>query len=133
MTADQLRLGLGRQSREVILVSRSDGHCIAALGETLEAVLANGFKHPETRLARDPVDLLHQALVDERKKRVRQFNLERAIRVADGARPLDRPAANENRQPPQQRLLGRIEQVIAPVDRAPKRALSLGDVARACS
>jgi hypothetical protein len=59
-------------------------------------------------------------------------NLQSAIcTIAHGFGRLERPAAYEHAQPPEQRLLLGVEQVVAPVDRRAQGLLADRQVARA--
>ena len=51
--------------------------------------------------------------------------------VADGFRALERAAAGEDREAAKERLLGRRQQVVAPLDRPAQRLLAFRQVARA--
>src|SRR5205085_10632099 len=95
-----------------------------------ERVLANRREQPEPRLSVAAVPLADEALVDERRDRVERPAdrlVVRAHRVCD----LERAAAAEDAEPREQPLLGRVEQVVAPLDRRSQRPLPLGEVARA--
>ncbi len=65
-----------------------------------------------------------EALVDERLQRVE-------VRAGDLLRRLERPPPGEDAERAKRALLGRGEQVIAPLDRGPQRALPLGSISRA--
>ena len=54
-----------------------------------------------------------------------------SVAVADGLGSLEREAAHEHAEPPKQPLLGLLQQVVAPGDRAAQRLLARGQVARA--
>ena len=118
-----------RQRRVVVLVSASDRLGVRALGQTLEAVLADRLQHLEARLAVERSNLPQEALVDERSQRVEHVDAQLAVRIADGDGAVDRAAADEDGEPAEERAFRRVEQVMAPGDRPAKRALSLGNVA----
>ena len=99
-----------------------------ALDETLQAIFPDGLQHPEARLTRFRLNLPQQALVDERHERVEHVQAQLTVRVADGHCAFDRAATDEDREPPEESLLCRIEKVVAPVDRPAQRALSLRHV-----
>ena len=88
------------------------------LFELLARVLADRLEHPEA--AARPA--AQEALVDERLQLVE-------VGVADGLGRLEREAAGEDGEPAEQALLLLVEQVVAPLDRRPQRALPLGRVA----
>src|SRR5919201_1140113 len=74
--------------------------------------------------ARSTVVAAEQALVDEGGEVVERG-------VADVFGRLEGAAVRENREAREQALLGRREELVAPVDRGPQRLLALGQVARA--
>ena len=55
----------------------------------------------------------------------------REIRVAHALGGLDRPAAGEDGESGQKRALGRLEELVAPVDRGAQCALAVGKIALA--
>ena len=100
----------------------------APLGEPVPAVLAHRCEHREPG-ARPSVLLAHEAAVDERAQRLHGIHPVEAV-----GHPLDRiqpEAGAEDPQPQEQLPLGIRQQLSAPVDRRPQRALALGQVARA--
>ena len=87
--------------------------------ETLQRVLANRLEHP---IASGPSDIghEHERLVDETTERVVDIE-----RVDGSTRPDDLggrevEAAETDRQAAQQRLFGRVERLVGPVDRSPQ-------------
>ena len=101
------------------------------LAQPLPSVLAERLEHDEARVAVVGHALDEQAVVDERGDAVEDVDAEVLAGVADGLGRLERAAAGEDREAPEQRLLGRRQQVVAPVDRAAQRLLALRQVARA--
>ena len=95
-------------------------------GELLERVVADGVEHREARLA--ALAAVDEAVVDERRQPV-----EEARHAADHLRVLERPAADEDREPREQPLLVLGEQRVAPVDRRAQRLLARRRVARAAA
>ena len=88
-------------------------------GELLGRVLADRLEHQEAVVA----DRLHEARVDEGFEAVE-------IRAGDLLRGRERERAREDGEAGEERLDGRIEEVVAPFDRRSQRALTLGRVAR---
>ena len=100
---------------------------LSALGEQVPAVLAHGGQHREPG-PRPAVLLSHEAAVDERAQRLDGVLAAQAV-----GHPLDRIEAETGAEHPQaeeQVPLGIREQLGAPVDRRPQRALAFGEVAR---
>ena len=93
-------------------------------------VLADRLELTEPGLALDAVPLPDEALVDERRERLERF-AERHPLAGHRVRELERAPAGEDAEAGEERLLGRLEQVVAPLDRVPQRALALGQVAGA--
>ena len=92
---------------------------VRRLVEPLERILADRVEHAEAAAAPPP----NQALLDERLEDVE-------LGVAYGLRRVERKAAGEHRQPPEELLLVRLEQLVAPLDRRAQRALARRGVAR---
>ena len=90
--------------------------------EPFERVLPDRLEQAEARLAVGAVGLADEALVDERREALEHLAQVRLV-AADGVGDLQRAAAGEDSEPRQQSLLGRLEQVVAPVDRIAERAL----------
>jgi len=127
----QLRLRIEGQRQEVILVPPADRVGLVALGELLEPVLPDRLEHLEARLALVGREDAQEALVDEGRQAVDDVDAEFAVRVADRGGAFDRRAADEDREAPEERALGLVEEVVAPVDRAAKGPLP-ADVVAAC-
>jgi hypothetical protein len=102
---------LGMPQSHVVRVRR--------LVEPLECLLADRVEHAEAAAAPPP----HEALHDERLEDVE-------LGVANGLRRAEREAAGEHRQPLEELLLVRPEQLVAPLDRRAQRALACRGVAR---
>src|SRR5207249_11388229 len=128
---DELRLRLPgplRDDREQAVLACLE---LAGLGEALEAVLPDDLEHAEARFLVARVGAPDEALVDERAVGLEHVDTERPIRVAAGLRVLEPPAAGEHREPPEVRLLERVQEVVAPGDRATECLLPLRQVSRA--
>jgi hypothetical protein len=101
---------------------------LAAL-HLLQRVLADRLQHPESRLflrlLHRHKGLLHQAAVE-----FQDLPGNRSVPRADRLGRLKRPAAGEDGQPPEEGLLARAEQVVAPGERVAHGALAAGQVAR---
>src|SRR5215208_1257136 len=104
---------------------------LTARRELFEGILADRGEHAEAWLAVGPILLPHQALLDERGEPVQDVDAQSAFRVANRPCRLQRAAALQHREPTEEDLLHRRQQVIAPGDRVSKRLLAAGDVARA--
>ena len=87
--------------------------------EPAHCVLADRLQHPEPIVC-----VAEKALVDERLERV-EIGVGHLLGVAE------RAAAGEGGEPGEGLLLGRCEQLVAPVDRRAQRALALGQVSGA--
>jgi hypothetical protein len=88
--------------------------------QPLERVLADRLQHDEAVGA----DRLQQAQIDERREGVE-------IGLTDLLRSVERESAGEDAQAPEELLLFRGQQLVAPLDRRPQGALTLGGVPRA--
>lgn len=93
---------------------------LAARLELLQRVLPNGVEH-----AVAPLLTADEALVHERAERVER-------RATYGLDRVESEAANKDGKPPKQLLLGLVEQLEAPVDRAAESPLAVRAVARPC-
>ena len=112
------RLHLIRERGEVLRVALPDRLALGVVFKPLRRVLADRLEHREARLAILAGLAPEQAVVHERGE-----PLERRVDRADLGDGGQRAAAREHRQLSQQRLVGSGEQVVAPVDRRPQRAL----------
>ena len=129
--ARQLRLGRLDQLEVALGVAAAHLLELTAFLELLERVLADRLEQPEARLA---VRRRPTAGRGSCRRATRAFERLRRTpfpRGRNGIRELERAAAGEDAEPGEERLLGRLEQVVAPVDRVPQRALALGQVAGA--
>ena len=104
--------------------------CFAAGVELLQRVLADGFQEAETRFAVRHADPSQQAFVDQRGDL--GLYAQRGIvgKSANCIDRLQRAATHKHPQPPEQRLLVLVQQLVAPVDRAAEGLLARGQVAR---
>ena len=96
----------------------------ARLGQALGGVLAHRLQQPVAPRAGGALVHLHQRLVDQPRQQVEHRVRGEAVARADRLGGLQRPAAGEDRQPPQQRPLRLGQQVVAPVERRPQRLLA---------
>ena len=87
--------------------------------ETFERVLPNRFQHPVARIRK-----AHEALLDERLQGVE-------LRACDFLGGLQRAAAGEDGEPPEEMPLHFREELVAPLDRRPQRLLAGVGVAAA--
>jgi hypothetical protein len=90
--------------------------------EPLERELPDGLEHPVALLAEPSRAAAEQALVEQGGERVE-------IGVAYELRRLERAAAPEHAEPPEQPLLVLVEQVVRPGDGRPQRHVTLLGVA----
>ena len=119
-----------RQERRSVPVAQRVG--LAPLSELLQRVLANRLEHRESDVAVEVFADPQQALFRESLQSAE--HVERQVVVgdpADGVGRVDRTAAGEHAEPREQRLVIRIEEVMAPVDGAAQRSLALRHVASA--
>ena len=103
---------------------------LAVLEQPLPAVLAERLEHDEARLAVLGRPLHEQAVVHERGDAVQDVDAQVLAGIADGLRGLERAASGEHRQAAKELLLGRRQQVVAPLDRLAQRLLAFRQVAR---
>ncbi len=96
---------------------------LAARVELLQRVLAHGLEHREAQLVRRRVDLLDQALVDERRHPVEDRQAGVLAGIAHRLGGLEGAGAGEHREAAEQALLGVAQQLVAPVDRLAQRLL----------
>ena len=104
---------------------------LAARRQPLQPELADRLQHPVARLLRlRAADLLHDALLDQRRDAVER--IEPAVAHAgDRFGPRQVEAADEDGQAAKERLLGRVEQVVAPGDGVAHRPQPVRQVAGA--
>src|SRR5688572_6520800 len=102
---------------------------LAACLEATERVRANGLQHPKARLARRYCRA-HQALIHQRGQTAEDIYFQVAPSVAHVLGSVERAAAGEHRETLEERLLGGIEQVVAPGDRSAQCLLPRRSVAR---
>ena len=93
---------------------------LAGLVEALSRVLADGLEHEEPVVAHR----LEQAEIDQRSERI-------DVRFGDLLRRRQREAPGEDREAREEPFGALVEQVVAPLDGRPERALPLRRVARA--
>jgi hypothetical protein len=96
--------------------------------ELLRGILAQALEHGELRGLVRPDGPPQQALVDQRGGGGEDVH---ARLAAQALGRLEGPAADEDRQAPEQRALGRRKQVIAPGDGRAQRAVPRREVVRA--
>ncbi|WP_308282880.1 hypothetical protein [Pseudonocardia nigra] len=102
--AAQVRVGGAGEAEEVLGVRPGEPFPLPGLGQPLGAELPDRVEHPVP-----PVRDLHQRLVDEPRQDLLGLGQDVGHRI--GRRP-----AGEHREPAQQPLLARIEEVPAPRD-----------------
>ena len=101
---------------------------LAAVGQPLQRIFADGFQHIEAHLTVDRFRLIQQTIVVQFFEFIQHIRTEVAVEVAHLLGGLQRPAADEDRQPPEQALRLIVEQVVTPVDRITQRLLAFGNI-----
>ena len=96
---------------------------LAAGHQPLPRELTHRLEHQVARLIPAVRQQVDQALVDERRHAIQHIERTVAARVADLPRGVEREAAGEDGEAPEERLLVRGEQVVAPGDRVAHRLL----------
>ena len=119
------RLGKGH---EVGGVATSRGVQLARGRELLEPELPDRLQHAEARVRVGCGQGPHQTLVGEGGDAGE--DIERAVLTKDRLRRLERPTATEDGQPPKERRLVPLEQVVAPGDGVAQGALPRRSIAR---
>ncbi len=122
---EQVRSGRDREVEKDLRVPTPKRGLLAGRRQAFDRVFADEHVPAEARLAAIGHGRLEEALVDERFEAVEQVQPERPIRIDHGTRRVGTPAADEHRQPPEQDLLVRIEQVVTPADRRAQVSLAL--------
>ncbi len=87
--------------------------------------LPNRLEHDESWKTVRGVEWPNQRLVDERRQPFQRLHFQ-PFRFSDSLAGFKRPATTENRKPPEQALLGLVEEVVAPGDRPSQGSLSFG-------
>src|SRR5918997_255593 len=98
-------------------------------GEAFEAVLTNRLEHSEPRRSLWRVEVAHEVVLDKRRQAVERVQIKFAARIDNGVDCIEIRAAGEHRESPEHPLFGSPEQLVAPVDRAANRPVSLRNVA----
>ena len=121
----QVRLGLDRQVEEVRGVAARGPPRVIRRLELFQRELPDRLQHrePEVAVRVRPPDQRH---VDERRQPVEGVQAD-LLRAGRPPRPAQRPSAGEHREPGEQPPLRRVEQVVAPGDRASEGPLALGE------
>src|ERR1700722_1678831 len=101
----------------------ADRRLLATGSESLNTVLTNGVQQREARLARGLLNLPNQAVVDQRSHAVQHIYVKILLGITNRLNALQSAPADKNGNPPKQFLLGRTEQVIAPIHRPSQRLL----------
>jgi hypothetical protein len=97
------------------------------LERLLHCEVPNRLEHRESGLARDPLFLAKQALLDERGEGVEQIGLQLVgAHLLDG---VEAGAADEDGDAGEQRAIGLVEEVVTPGDGTAQRLLALRKVA----
>ena len=123
--SDQVRLCLLGNAEEVLRMAAAQLVYRRRFLKALGGVLADRLQHRESRLFVSALQA-SEALVGQRGEPVDHVE----VVAADALRRLDRAPSREHREPHEQALFRRLEEVVAPVDRRAERALTLGCVSR---
>jgi hypothetical protein len=107
-------------------VARSKLVLFIHFSELLERVLANRLEHRQSWLALCRVHL-EEALVEEGRQSLDDVETGAADRFGCP----ERPAAGEHGEACEQRTVGLVERLVAPLERLAQRLLSLGTITRA--
>src|SRR6266540_4647051 len=109
---------------------------LAARLKAVERILTNRLQHAEARLTVDRRRCANQVLVDQRRDPIEQhlcgvaFSGRSARRVDHGCRGRERPVAHEDPELSEEHSLGAGQQIVAPIDGRPQRAVSSWLLAR---
>ena len=125
-----LFLGDDKHVRRVCALGRRG---LSMLEQPLPAVLPERLEHDEAQFAVLGHSLCEEAVVHERGDAVQDVDAQVLAGVADGLRRLERAPSGEDRQAAKELLLGRGQQVVAPLDRLAQRLLTFRQVACATS
>ena len=123
--ARELELSGRRELEEPLRVPTPQLVELARGPQALLRVLTNGLEHRQPDVAVGHV-ATDEAPTDESL----QVGEEGPVGLRDGACVIQRAAAREDGERPEQLALGLVEQAVAPLDRGPQRSLALGKVDR---
>ena len=127
------RLRLLNQSKQKLFEGLLDRRLFAAFDQLLAGELADRLQHPVARFVGQGLGgrpFIDQTLVDEARHRLKRIDRLACLHGSDRLCCLQRPAAGENAQSPEQDLLRRSEQVVTPGDGVTQRPLARREVAR---
>ena len=120
--------GIGALGQQVDILSMPAAHRLGlrGRGQQLAGVLPDRLQHRVAGAAERILRLPYEAALDQRRQYVDRVH----VRVGDGLRAFEVPAAHEDREPAEQPLLRLAQECVAPVDRRPQRLLAAGCVER---
>jgi hypothetical protein len=124
----EVRLGRFGQREKVLRVPAREGVGLALVRGTFRGELADDVEHPIPRHVAVGRHERGQACVDESTDRGQSFVLPE---IGDRAGGHDVPASVESRQGPEERAASRVEEPVAPRDRAAHRLLARRRISRA--
>src|ERR1700741_2323126 len=116
------------QNQEIGGVSSPGGLDFAAFVESFAAVLADCFQTREAWFGISGGSLADQALIEQRRYTIERIEPQVFLCVADRLNRFEGASSHKDRKPAEELLLGRRQQVVTPVNRAPQGALPLGEV-----
>src|SRR6266516_431095 len=111
-------------------MSASDLLFLSTRFQALSSILANSFQHHEARLFSRLFGLLQQTIVEECCYSIQDTQSHMVNLVADRFRRLEGAAADEDGETSEEALLIGRQEIIAPLDGAPKRLLPCGKTSR---
>ena len=91
--------------------------------------LADGLEHLEAGFVAVDLGATQETLLNQRRQSLKGIDSQLS-RAADRLDRVQRPSAGEDGEPAQQPLLRRLQQLVAPVDRAAQRLLTGGQIPR---
>src|SRR5262249_8629956 len=117
----QLRRGSLCERAVIIGMLRSEHRRFPVDNQLLPPILTHELEQAEARLPIAFFYLNDQTPPDETGKPIKDGHTKRCIPAADSVCRLQRPPVDEDGEPAKQKLLGCVEQVIAPLDGAAHR------------
>ena len=118
--------GLVGKGEEHPDVAATDIGVLAGIGQALDGILADRFKHREPRLG--PFGSPEEAVVDERCEPVQYIRVE-PLR-ADLLGHVERASTGERAEPREETAFGFVQEIVAPSDGRSQRSVSLREIAR---
>jgi len=144
----QTKIGCLGQCQIICVIALLQRGELATLHQPIERVFTDGLQHHKSRFATHAFLLPQQAVVHQRRQPIQNRAWELGDRAwSFSARPptptsqllipthrlgrLDSAAADKHSQAPKQYAFARVEQIVAPVDRAAQSLLARREILRA--